>query len=85
MKIEMGKVIHYLLQVVQWGNQSKELKQIGKRSIQHYPKLMPLFLGVMTKDIKELFTDRQTSKKQEKVVGIFMELEQKGGMEDTTD
>ena len=47
-------------------------------------KLMPLFLGVMTKDIREPFTDRQTSKRQERVVGIFMELELKGRMEDTT-
>ena len=33
---------------------------------------MPLFLGVMTKDIKEPFTDRQTSKRQERVVEILM-------------
>jgi hypothetical protein len=39
----------------------------------------------MTKDIRKLFSDRQTSKRQERVVGIFMELEQKERKEDTTD
>ena len=85
MKMEMGKVILCQLPVVEWENHWEELERIGKRSIHHCQKVMPLFLGGMTKDIREPFTDRQTSKRQERVVGIFMELEQKGRTEDTTD
>ena len=45
---------------------------------------MQLFLGVMTKDIRELFTDRQTSKRQERVVVTLMEMV-KGRIVETTD
>ena len=39
MKIEMGKVIHYLLRVVQWGNQSKELKTDWYMKYPNLPKI----------------------------------------------
>ena len=65
--------------------QKKSEERIGKRGLHLCQKLMPLFLGVMILDTREQSTNLQTSQRQERVEGIFTELEQKGRMEDTTD